>query len=204
MTSHLSRSVPRRTVRAGLGLAIAATALLGCSDDGADADADDAAAEPSASLEGVETERVGDYVHVDPGVDLEYPAPAPSGGDHIFGATWATCGVYVGEVPDPLVVHSLEHGAVWIALGPDSTEDDRSAAAELADGRRVVVSDVPDLPNPVELVAWGFRLPLASVADPRAAAFVDEFIDAPTAPEAGAACEGALGTPPNPPELPTS
>ena len=174
--------------------------LLGCSGD----DEPEDAATPAVELDGVLTERVGDYVHVDPGVDLDYPAPAPSGGDHIFGATWATCGVYDGEVPDPLVVHSMEHGAVWIALGPDSTAEDRQLATEVAAGRRVVVSDVPDLANPVELVAWGFRLPVDSVADPRTEAFVEEFIDAPTAPEAGAACEGALGVPPNPPELPTS
>lgn len=200
LTSHPTRSVRRRTIRAGAGLPIAAVALLGCGGD----DAGDDAPEGAASLEGLETERVGDYVHVDPGVEVDYPVPAPSGGDHIFGATWVTCGVYEGEIPDPLVVHSMEHGAVWIALGPDSTPEDREAATAAAAGRRVVVSDVPDLEHPVELVAWGFRLPLETVDDPRTEAFIEEFIDAPTAPEAGAACEGALGTPPNPPELPTS
>ena len=169
---------------------------------GGDGDDGDASG-PDESVEGVQTERIGDYVHVNAGVPLEYPVPAPSGGDHLFHATWLTCGVYDGEVPDPLVVHSLEHGAVWIALGPESNPEDRELAVELADGRKVVVSDVPDLPNPVELVAWGFRLPLESVSDPRTDAFIEEFIDAPTAPEAGAPCEGAIGTPPNPPDLPT-
>jgi hypothetical protein len=105
-------------------------------------------------------------------------------------------------VPDELAVHSLEHGAVWIALGPDSAAADRSRATELASGRRVIVSDVPDLPNPVELVAWGARLPLASLDDGRAETFVDEYIDASGAPEAGSACEGAFGEPPTPPPLP--
>ena len=115
---------------------------------------------------GVETERVGDYDHLLG--DLAYDDPAPSGGDHPPAPYWLTCGVYDGEVPAELAVHSLEHGAVWIALGPDSTADDRAAAAELAEGRKVIVSDVPDLADPVELVAWGFRLTLESADDPRA------------------------------------
>jgi hypothetical protein len=178
---------------------VLASTLLGC---GSDDEPEEAGGGTTVALEGVVTERVGDYVHVRDDVDLDYPTPAPSGGDHLFGNTWATCGAYDGQVPDELVVHSLEHGAVWIALGPDSTAEDRELAVETAEGRRVIVSDVPDLPNPVELVAWGFRLPLESVADPRTEAFIDEFLDAPTAPEAGAPCEGAFGEPPNPPDLP--
>ena len=180
----------------------AVAALLGCSGDDATDSTANADGSTSGEIEGLEIERVGDYVHVRDGFNVDYPVPAPSGGDHLYGSTWLTCGVYDGEVPDELVVHSMEHGAVWIALGPDSTTADRELATELAAGHRVVVSDVPDLTNPVELVAWGFRLPLESVADPRTEAFIAEFVDAATAPEAGAACEGAYGVPPTPPELP--
>ena len=155
-----------------------------------------------ASLEVVEEERVGDYEHLV--ADLDYDEPAPSGGDHLPAPGWLNCGVYDGEVPDELAVHSLEHGAVWVALGPDSTDADRAAAEELAASEpgRMIVSDVPDLPSPVELVAWGFRLRLDAADDPRAAAFVERYVDASTAPEAGAACQGAYGEPPTPPELP--
>jgi hypothetical protein len=153
-------------------------------------------------IDGVVLERVGEYDHVV--ADLDYDQPAPSGGDHLPSPGWLNCGVYEGEVPDELAVHSLEHGAVWVALGPDATDEDRAAAAELADQEpgRVIVSDVPDLANPVELVAWEFRLPLESASDERAGAFVDQFVDASTAPEAGAACSGAFGEPPTPPPLP--
>jgi hypothetical protein len=153
-------------------------------------------------IDGVLTERIGEYDHlVD---DLEYDRPAPSGGDHLPSPGWLNCGVYEGAVPDELAVHSLEHGAVWIALGPASTDDDRDTAVELVDTApgRVIVSDVPDLANPVELVAWGFRLPLDSAGDERAAAFVEQYVDRSSAPEAGASCEGAFGDPPVPPPLP--
>ena len=174
-------------------VAVLVGALLACGgDDGGSAGGD---------IEGLEIERIGPYEHIRVG-RVDYDRPAPSGGDHLFGATWLTCGVYDGEVPDEYAVHSLEHGAVWIALGPDSTEADREQAVELAEGEKVVVSDVPDLPNPVELVAWGARLPLDSLDDPRAERFIDEFVNASISPEAGSACEGAVGNPPTPPDPP--
>ena len=195
---------------------VGAAVLLGCS-GGDDADdptegaesttlrecpAPDAGAEQAGgAIQGVEVERVGDYVHALG--DLDYPVCAPSGGDHAPPPYWLTCAVYEGVVPDELAVHSLEHGAVWIALGPDSTDADRAAATALADGRKVFVSDVADLPDPVELVAWGFRLRLDTASDPRAEQFIQAFVDAATAPEPGASCQ-SLGDPPNPPDLPTS
>ena len=156
------------------------------------------------TVDGVLTERVGEYEHFV--ADLDYDTPAPSGGDHLPSPGWLNCGVYDGAVPDELAVHSLEHGAVWIALGPDATDADRDAAVDLVDiaPGRVIVSDVPDLPNPVELVAWSFRLPLDSASDERAAAFVEHYVDRSTAPEAGSACAGAFGEPPTPPPLPVS
>lgn len=159
--------------------------------------------DPPASdgeIDGVVVERIGPYEHLLG--DIAYDDPMPSGGDHPPAPYWLTCGVYEGEVPTELAVHSLEHGAVWIGLGPDSTDDDRAAATELADGAKVIVSDVPDLEAPVELVSWGRRLSLDSADDPRARQFVDTFVDADDAPEAGASCT-SVGEPPVPPELPT-
>lgn len=172
--------------------------LAACGGDDGEATATEGGGEP---IEGVETERIGDYVHAVE--DFDYDRAAPSGGDHLPPPYWLTCGVYEGEVPEELAVHSLEHGAVWIALGPASTDADRAEAESLADGRKVLVSDVPALEDPVQLVAWGARLRLESATDARAAAFVAQFVDAPTSPEAGASCE-SVGEPPTPPTLPTS
>jgi len=176
--------------------ALVAGGVTACGgDDGEGASVD------AGGIDGVVVERVGEYEHLD--TDLDYDDPAPSGGDHPHAPFWLTCGVYDGEVPDELAVHSLEHGAVWVALGPDSTPADRDAAVALAeDNAKVFVSDVPDLGNPVELVAWGFRLPLDSADDDRADEFVDEFVDASSAPEAGSSCVSPVGEPPEPPALP--
>jgi Protein of unknown function (DUF3105) len=170
---------------------VALMALAGC---GGDDDSDGA-----SGLEGLVTERIGPYEHLMAPID--YDRPAPSGGDHLFAPFWLNCGVYEGEVPDELAVHSLEHGAVWIALGSDSTDADRERAAELADGRKAFVSDVPDLEDPVQLVAWGVRLPLDSLEGDAPEAFLDEFIDGSGAPEAGLSCSSEFGQPPTPPEL---
>jgi hypothetical protein len=170
---------------------VALVALAGCGSD------DDS--EAASGLEGLVIERVGPYEHVVTAVD--YDRPAPSGGDHLFAPYWLNCGVYEGEVPDELAVHSLEHGAVWIALGPDSTDTDRERAADLADGRKVFVSDVPDLEDPVQLVAWGARLPLDSLDGDAPETFLGDFIDGSGAPEAGSSCSSEFGQPPVPPEL---
>jgi Protein of unknown function (DUF3105) len=201
MTSAHAPSALVRTVRT-LAIVTVAVGLLACGGDDDDPTSVSTVVDgEEVTLDAVVTERAGDYTHVL--ADLDYDRPAPSGGDHPPAPYWLTCGVYEGAVPDELAVHSLEHGAVWIALGPDSTDADRAAATDLAEGRKVIVSDVPDLPNPVEAVAWGFRLPLESADDPRLGLFVDTFIDASTAPEAGSSC-ASIGTPPNPPALPTS
>lgn len=190
---------PARAWVIRLGCLVAAVAAafvpVACGDDGGSE-----AATATGEIDGLVIERVGDYNHVL--ADLVYPQPAPSGGDHPPSPYSLTCGAYDGEVPEELVVHSLEHGAVWIALGPDSTEDDRAAAEALAEDAKVIVSEVPELPNPVELVAWGVRLPLEEATDERAAAFVETFVDGPDAPEAGSSCE-AVGEPPSPPALPS-
>src|SRR5688572_479453 len=179
----------------------AALALVAC---GGDDDDDDGASVDTGELD-VVIERVGEYDHLV--ADITYDRPAPSGGDHLPAPGWLNCGVYNGQVPDELAVHSLEHGAVWVALGPESTDADREAAAGIVDVApgRVFVSDVPDLPSQVELVAWGVRLRHDRAADEDAAAFVEEYADASGAPEAGAACSDSPvgGTPPDPPPLPT-
>jgi len=182
MTRHHAACAVVRAIRAG-SAATVAVGLLACSGGGDVIEGESSTPEGSTvTLDAVVTERVGDYEHVLG--DLDYDRPAPSGGDHPPAPYWLTCGVYDGEVPDELAVHSVEHGAVWIALGPDSTDADRTAAEDLARGRKVIVSDVPALPNPVEVVAWEHRLALESAADPRAALFVDAAIDFGGAPEA--------------------
>jgi hypothetical protein len=58
----------------------------------------------------------GDREHVDGNVD--YPTDPPIGGD--YNEVWANCKFYAEVIPNENAVHSLEHGAVWVAYSPDA------------------------------------------------------------------------------------
>lgn len=48
---------------------------------------------------------------------VNYPQVPPASGPH--APTWQNCGVYLEPIRDEAAVHSLEHGAIWIAYRPD-------------------------------------------------------------------------------------
>ncbi|NYG56800.1 DUF3105 domain-containing protein [Nocardioides perillae] len=127
--------------------------------------------------------------HVEGEVDYEQ-TPAV-GGDH--NAVWLNCGVYEEPVPDELAVHSLEHGAVWLAHAPDADADVREALGEIADGNGyVLVSPVEGLDAPVVASAWGVQLELDDAEDPKLEGFVTQFAQGPQTPEPGAPCTGGV------------
>lgn len=125
---------------------------------------------------------------------VAYPMTPPAGGDH--AGAWQNCGYY----PQPIVpesgVHSLEHGAVWITYRPDLPAGQVDSLRRLATGQTfVLASPFEDLPAGVVISAWGRQLELESADDPLLSAFIREFRQGPTTPEAGAACTGGIGTP---------
>ena len=124
--------------------------------------------------------------------NLVYPMSPPVGGDH--APIWQTCGFYDQPIANANAVHSLEHGAVWIAYRPDLT------SAEIATIRSLTVSFVlaspyPGLQSKVVVSAWERQLVLDSVTDPRLAQFISTYVQGPQTPELGAACNGGTGTP---------
>ena len=124
----------------------------------------------------------------------------PTSGPH-FDA-WQNCGFYSDPILDSVAVHSLEHGAVWIAyqstLDTDDIESIKEAASE---DSHLLASPYPDLKNPIVLSAWTRQVAVDAWDDP----LVNEFLtvyragSSPTAPEAGASCSGAVGSPPDAP-----
>ena len=72
------------------------------------------------------------------------------------------------------LVHSLEHGAVWIAYNPDQvTGDALKTLKSKVDGEQyMVMSPYPSLDSPVSLQSWGHQLKVTDVNDPR----IDQFI----------------------------
>jgi hypothetical protein len=122
---------------------------------------------------------------------IDYPNYPPVGGEHY--PVWANCGFYDAAIPDETVVHALEHGAVWFAYSPSLTDEQRQALRTLvqSDGH-LIATEYPGLRAPLVLTAWGRQLDVDTLEDPRVQQFLDAYLRAGDAPEAGASCSGGL------------
>src|SRR6476469_3638999 len=160
--------------------------------------------DPSDNIEGVVHKKYESAQHVEATQRVAYDQSPPFGGPH--DGTWADCNgtVYPKAVRTENMVHTLEHGAVWIAYNPDKIEvDDLTKLAERVDGvPYMMLSPYPALDVPVSLQSWGHQLKLTDPDDRR----IDQFIEALreneyTAPEPGARCDsqGTGFDPTNPP-----
>lgn len=128
--------------------------------------------------------------HVEGAVD--YPQTPPVGGDH--AGVWVNCGSYADPVPAEMAVHTLEHGAVWIAHQPDLPAGEVEQLTALAEANDfVLVSPVEGATSPVVATAWGKQLLLDRVDDERLAVFVTKYANGPQTPEPGAPCTGGVG-----------
>jgi hypothetical protein len=124
----------------------------------------------------------------------QYPQTPPVGGVH--SAVWQNCGIYDQPVRNENAVHSLEHGAVWLAYRPDLPTSAVEALRSLARGRdHVLLAPYPDLPHAVVATAWGLQLPVEDASDPRLSLFVTRYENGTQTPEPGAVCSGGTGTP---------
>ena len=126
---------------------------------------------------------------------VEYDRMPPLGGPH--NARWLACDVYDEPVPLEFAVHSLEHGAVWLAYDPDLPQDAVDALADLAatNEEYVLVSPEQGLDSRVVAVAWGRAIEASSTDDPRLEQFVEAFAGGGQGGEPGVPCRGSGLTP---------
>jgi len=148
---------------------------------------------PGKPPEGVRSFEVGESGrHTEENVD--YAHSPPVGGPH--DPVWQNCGFYTKPVRNENAVHSIEHGAVWIAYRPGLPQDQLEKIKKLVEGQTyMLASPYSNLPAPLVASAWGKQLKLASVNDPRLEQFVRAYSQGPQAPEPGAACSGGVGEP---------
>lgn len=131
--------------------------------------------------------------------DIAYADDAPVGGIH--NPAWQNCGIYDEPVRVENVIHSLEHGAVWIAyrnLPADQVEILRELVREQRRTRReplIILAPKPDLKDPIVATAWRVQLRLDNATDERLARFVSRYQRGPFTPEPGANCTGGIGEP---------
>jgi hypothetical protein len=146
------------------------------------------------NIEGVVTQSFSAGQHKDG--PIEYDQHPPNGGLH--NPSWMNCGIYDSQVEIEKAVHSLEHGAVWIAYEPDLASEQVTALETLVKGRRYTLLApymYVSMGAPIVAVAWGARLELQDANDPRLAQFLQKYVNGPQTPEPGAACSGGVGRP---------
>ncbi|WP_233159345.1 DUF3105 domain-containing protein [Actinophytocola xanthii] len=162
--------------------------------------------DPSENIEGVETAEFQGGLHTAPGQRVAYDRHPPMGGAH--DQVWANCSgtVYARAVRTEHMVHSLEHGAVWIAYEPERLdEDDVAKLAERVEGQPyLMLSPYPGIDTPISLQSWGHQLKVESADDERIDQFIQALRQNPyTTPEPGAPCDTdpSAFDPANPPRF---
>ncbi len=137
----------------------------------------------------------GDHIQPDEPQTVQYAESPPVGGKH--DAAWQNCGYYDAPIRNENVVHSLEHGAVWITYRPDLPQNQIDELRRLAnDQTYILVSPFENLQAPVVASSWNHQIALEGADDDRLDQFIRRFRNNPeTTPEQGAACTGGVGTP---------
>ncbi|MBN6034353.1 DUF3105 domain-containing protein [Amycolatopsis sp. 195334CR] len=148
--------------------------------------------DPSGAIPGIVRRDYDPGLHVVAPQRVAYDHSPPFGGRH--DQVWAACNgvVYPTAVRTEHLVHSLEHGSVWIAYNPDQVAGDELAklAERVAGKPYLVMSPYPGLDQPISLQSWGHQLKVPTADDER----IDQFITAlllnpSTYPEPGAPCD---------------
>ena len=127
-------------------------------------------------------------------LDIPFGELPPAGGVH--DPVWQNCGIYDEPLVTPNVVHSMEHGAVWITYQPDLPAEEVEAIREAIRGQNfLVVSPYPEQRSPIVLTGWGVQMELESPDDERFDTFIERYRVGPNTPERGAACTNGIGEP---------
>ncbi|KAA0018063.1 DUF3105 domain-containing protein [Antrihabitans cavernicola] len=152
--------------------------------------------DPSSGIDGVVKVDYPAGIHVGPTQRVAYDKSPPFGGPH--DATWATCtgNVYPKAIRTENAVHSLEHGAIWIAYNPDKVDAAGvDTLKKKVDGQAyTLMSPYPGLDKAISLQSWGHQLKLDSPDDKRIGEFIAALrLNKNTYPEVGASCSTIPG-----------
>jgi len=110
--------------------------------------------------------------HISADTSVNYQTHPPTSGSH-FGqpANW---GVYEKELVDEAVVHSLEHGGIWITY-KDVSEEEKSVLEEIGrnNSQSVIVSPRGANDAKIAVASWGKAMNLDAVDK----ALIQKYID---------------------------
>lgn len=137
---------------------------------------------------------------------IKYTDSPPFGGPH--SPIWADCTgtVYPNQIANENAVHTLEHGAVWIAYKPGLPADQLDVLTKLVSGQQyMLLTPYAGLKTNISLQAWGYQLFVDSAKDKRVKTFIKDLrLSQKNTPELGASCtNAAFKTNPSTPGHPT-
>lgn len=94
---------------------------------------------------------------------IAYNSNPPTSGPHWAGV--AGPGIKEVQLPDELVLHSMEHGAavVWYREGLDESDINKLKEIFNASSGKKIMLPRKDLEVPVALTSWGYLLKLESI-----------------------------------------
>lgn len=152
--------------------------------------------DPSTAIADVQVIAYAGMLHVGAGQRVAYDLAPPAGGPH--DAIWAACNgaVYDEAIRSENAVHSLEHGAVWIAYNPDELDAGQIGSLEafVSGQPYLFISPYPGLDRALSMQSWGHQLKLDDPADVRIGQFINALRANPyTTPEVGATCSAVPG-----------
>lgn len=144
-------------------------------------------------VEGVNTVAAAESNQHDDSLQIPFGGLPPTGGPH--SSVWQNCGIYTDPVAPENVIHSMEHGAVWVTYHPELPEDQVTTLQNIVRGDGyVLLSPYPDQNSPIVLTVWDKQLQVDSADDDRIEEFIDRYRRR-RGPEPAAACNGGIGTP---------
>lgn len=147
-----------------------------------------ACSQGGGDIEGIQTFKYEGGAHQEGRVT--YAQTPPAGGPH--NPAWQNCGVYDRPLYDEYVVHSLEHGAVWLTYKQELSAEQVKALKKVVDGRTyTLLSPHETQAAPLVLTAWNAQLEVQDAQDPRIQKFLQKYEQGGEAPEIGASCSGA-------------
>ncbi|MPZ84569.1 MAG: DUF3105 domain-containing protein [Actinophytocola sp.] len=160
--------------------------------------------DPSDNIDGIKKVTYDGAQHVTAEQRVAYDQSPPFGGPH--DQSWANCAgtVYDKAVRSENMVHSLEHGAVWIAYNPDKIKGGAldTLKSKVEGQPYMMLSPYPGLDKPISLQSWGHQLKVDKADDERITHFIDSLRENQYQnPEPGGRCDsdGTGFDPTNPP-----
>jgi len=101
--------------------------------------------------------------HVQEGTRVQYQSNPPTSGNH-----WSVPlrpGIYDTEKPDEAIMHSLEHGRVWVSYKASISSEAKKKLREVVGGQfAVILTPRPGNDADIALAAWG-RLDTFDLSD---------------------------------------